>query len=1152
MTVEEFIEKWERSGAAERANCQTFLNELCAIIGTAQPNPTSGASANDTYVYERAVKDPLSGTTKFIDLYKRGCFVLEAKQGSEKKQKIADPRQQELLTGEAIPEPTKTGTAVRGTPGWAKAMESAKRQAYNYARALDTAEGWPPFLIVVDIGHVMEIYSDFSGIGKNYTQFQDGRRFRITLEDLHDEEVRQTLKQIWEDPHSLDPSKHSAKVTRQIAERLAALGKSFQEQGHDSELVARFLMRCLFTMFAEDVELIPKDSFTSLLIELRDNSENVKPSLENLWEVMDKGGFSPVLKNKLLRFNGGLFKENSALPVNNMQLGLLIDAASADWGEVEPAIFGTLLERALSSRDRHKLGAHYTPRAYVERLVTPTIVEPLRADWDAVKAAAFHLADKGDQKGAIKAVQDFHHELCTIRVLDPACGSGNFLYVALEMMKRLEGEVLDVLTELGETQARLGLSGETVDPHQFLGIELNPWAANVAELVLWIGYLQWHFRTHGQAAPSEPVLRDFKNIQNADAILTWEGTSPRMDENEQPATRWDGVTTMRHPVTGEEVPDPSAKIQIYDYQTPKPTVWPEADFIVGNPPFIGASRLRDNLGDGYVEALWKVYPKMPQSADLVMFWWEKAALAARAFNAKTSKGTRRFGLITTNSLRQTFNRRVLEPHLNDPKKPLSLLFAIPDHPWVDTLYGAAVRIAMTVGAAGNRSGRLLSLATESKEKSEADGKSVTFDHQVGKVLANLQVGPDVIGCKPLMSNKGLAHMGMKLHGAGFIVTKEEAIDLADGNEQVFSTLIRPYMNGRDLAQSSRGLFSIDLYPLSEEEVRSGHPKIYQHVKDNVKPERDHNREPWRKKHWWWYGRTHEDLRAAAKDIENVIATTRTAKHRLFSLLPSTLIAESKIVVISLDDWWQQAVLSSRIHEVFALAAGGWLGFGNDPTYNHSDCFNKFPFPDPTDAQKACLRALGEELDAHRKRQQASHPKLTLTSMYNVLEKLRAGETIEGKDREIYDQGLIGILKDLHDQIDAAVAEAYGWPVDLSDEDILQHLVDLNRERHLEEIGGHIRWLRPDYQNPGGEAQASKTGELALEKEVQVEGQHPWPKDLPEQMSLIRAVLSDLGSASVEDVRKQFKRGQSKQIRERLETLAMLGQAEKIEGDKYAA
>ena len=210
-------------------------------------------------------------------------------------------------------------------------------------------------------------------------------------------------------------------------------------------------MRSLFTMFAEDVGLLPKNSFRELLRGLRGRPQNFRPMLRGLWANMDKGGFSPEIGEDILRFNGGLFEHTEAIALDAGQLDLLIDAAEADWSAVEPAIFGTLLERALDERERERLGAHFTPRAYVERLVLPTVIEPLRADWEAVKAAAVELADAGDKSGAIAQLRRFHETLCNVTVLDPACGTGNFLYVALEHLKRLEGEVLDLLAGLGET-----------------------------------------------------------------------------------------------------------------------------------------------------------------------------------------------------------------------------------------------------------------------------------------------------------------------------------------------------------------------------------------------------------------------------------------------------------------------------------------------------------------------------------------------------------------------------------------------------------------------------------------------------------------------------------------------------------------------------
>lgn len=1131
-----------------------FLTELADLIDVERPEPATDDNRNDRYRFERPVNITHRGSTQrgYIDLYRKDCFVLEAKQGVEKKSKN-DANQLELIANASTPIGNRVGHGVRGTAKWDDTMLKARNQADKYARAVAKEDGWPPFLLIVDVGHVIELHADFSRQGQGYSQYPDGNRYRITLEDLRNEGTRDLLRAIWNDPLSLDPSLVAAKVTREIATHLAELGKSFEGQGHASETVANFLMRCLFSMFAEDVELIPKYSFTNKLKELQSHPEHAAPTLQALWETMNTGGFSTVLTTDLKRFNGGLFKDAEALPLDRLQLGLLVEAASADWKLVEPAIFGTLLERALDKKQRHKLGAHYTPRAYVERLVTPTIMEPLREDWKDVQAAALTLADQDKMDDARDVVHEFHRNLCATRVLDPACGSGNFLYVALERMKRLEGEVTALLQELGENQAALGLSGHTVDPHQFLGIELNPWAAAVAELVLWIGYLQWHFRTHGTASPSEPVLKDFKNIECRDAVLEWSDRTPRMDDTGQPVTRWDGVTTMRHNVTGDEVPDPAARVQVFDYAKPKATKWPEAEFIIGNPPFIGASRLRDNLGDGYVEALWQAYPKMPQSADLVMFWWEKAALAARGRSTKTSKGTRRFGLITTNSLRQTFNRRVLEPHLNDTKKRLSLLFAIPDHPWVDTLYGAAVRIAMTVAAPGNRTGQLLTIATESKEENEADGRAVTFDYQVGKVMSDLRIGANVAGATPLFAHDGLSSAGVKVHGSGFIVTPTQAQELGLGSDPKTASIIRIYRNGRDLTARPRGVLIIDFFGFSEASAKQRFPRVFQHILDHVKPERDSNRDKDIRENWWIFGRPRSEIRPALAHISRYIATVETAKHRLFQFLGNETLPDNKLIVLALDDAAWFSVLSSRIHVIWSLAAGSWLGVGNDPVYAKTKCFDPFPFPELTEPQKIRLRTLGEELDALRKRQQFTHPKLTLTHMYNVLEKLRAGETIEGKDKEIYDQGLIGILRDLHDQIDAAVAEAYGWPVDLSDEEILVRLVALNKERAAEEAAGKIRWLRPDYQNPKGRATEAKDKQSELDVGVadKIE-KYPWPKTLPEQIAAVRETLLAMGEASPEQVARRFKSARTTSVAPLLESLAALGQAERLKDGKYAA
>lgn len=635
MTPQDFIQRWKDSGGAELANSQSFLKELCALLDVPHPEPTQPDESQNSHVFEKAVEfNNGDGTTSAgrADLYRKGCFVLESKQGAERKA----AEQAQALATKTKAKKFHAGTAKRGTPAWEHAMVKARQQAKRYAEALP--DEWPPFLVVVDVGYCFDLYADFTQSGKNYVPFPDPQTYRIRLAELENEQVRQTLCSIWLDPCSLDPSRRSAKVTRGLAERLARLAKSM-EQDHPPDVVAQFLMRCLFTMFAEDVELggFTKNCSTEFLESRRGKLETFVPMLSKLWEEMDTGGFSIVLEGQLQQFNGGLFEEHTALPVGEDQLELLIEAAEAKWDDVEPAIFGTLLERALDPVERHKLGAHYTPRAYVERLVMPTIIEPLREQWDTAYATAVSQHEAGKAADAIKTVRTFHEQLCETRVLDPACGSGNFLYVSLELMKRLEGEVLKALRDFGDRQQML----LTIDPHQFLGIEVNPRAAAITDLVLWIGYLQWHFRTRGKDPLNEPIIRKFHNIECRDAVLAWDAIEPVVDEDSTPVTRWDGRTTKPHPVTGKEVPDKSARVQELRYINPRKADWPKADCIAGNPPFAGKRGIRNALGSGYVEALRKTYVEVAESSDYVMYWWDHAAAAAR------QSEIRRFGLISS-------------------------------------------------------------------------------------------------------------------------------------------------------------------------------------------------------------------------------------------------------------------------------------------------------------------------------------------------------------------------------------------------------------------------------------------------------------------------------------------------------------------------
>jgi len=1168
--LDDFLTRWQNAGGSERANYQLFLTELCALLDLPQPDPAGDTHEHNAYVFERRVdiSHPDGSINRgYIDLYRRGSFVLEAKQ-----------------TGKGL-----------DTAGWDKAMLAAQNQADQYVRALPADEGRPPFIVVTDVGRSLELYAEFTRSGGSYVPYPDPGHHRIRLEDLKKPDVQQRLRWLWLDPDHLDPSKHAARVTRQLSRTLADLARSLEQSGYDVERVAHFLKRCLFTMFSEDVGLIPNGQFTALLERLQETPENFPDAIESLWRTMNSGGYCGVLNAKLQQFNGGLFQNINPIPLDGEQIGLLIDAAKHDWSLVEPAIFGTLLERALDPRERHKLGAHYTPRAYVERLVMPTLIEPLREQWRTIQVAAETWLQAGKQDKALKELQDFHHQLCNTRVLDPACGSGNFLYVALEHMKRLEGEVLNTISDLSGGQMAMETEGLTVDPHQFLGLELNPRAAAIAEIVLWIGYLQWHYRIRGRLNLPEPILRDFKNIENRDALIEYDSREPMLDDDGNPVTLWDGISYKESPITGELIPDEAQRIPVYRYHNPRKAEWPEAEYIVGNPPFIGAKRVRSALGDGYVDAVRKVYSgEVPDSADFVMYWWHTAAHKVRHGEAS------RFGFITTNSLRQTFNRRVLEPHLGDKKKPLSLLFAIPDHPWVEANDGAAVRIAMTVGGAGEQPGVLRHVLSESSD--EEDARAVQLNKKNGKLFADLAVGANVAGAVALEANSDISSPGVKLHGSGFIVSPEEAEQLGLGKQPGVEKVIREYRNGRDLTQSPRGVMVIDLFGHNSEEVRQHYPVIYQWVMERVKPERDQNKRATYRDNWWIFGEARSEWRKMSLGLSQYIATVVTAKHRTFTLLGDNVLPDDALINIAIDNTSILGVLSSRLHVNWALVTGGTLE--DRPRYNKTRCFETFPFPELTEAQANTIGDLAEKIDAHRKQVQADHPKLTLTGIYNVLEKLRqldpvgwgeertptntteAPETLgiassaqptkteplSDKEKTIHQQGLVSLLRELHDDLDRAVFEAYGW-VDLADklvgrpgattplpdkpaeqaeaeEELLMRLVDLNTQRAAEEAQGHIRWLRPDYQAPEEQQPATQTA-AALEEKPAAEkaattGKQPWPKAIPDQVQTVRALL-EKGPQTVDALAENFKRKPAKALVQVLAALEVLGQAKQENG-----
>jgi len=866
-----FIAKWVGvRGGAERANYTIFINDLCDALELPKPGLGIGGQLGD-YQFEAPVQGgSLGGGTGFIDVYLRNHFILEAKQS-----KLSP-------LDRAHPELFDAAESAPSAPSGAKydqLMRDARRQAEQYAHNLPGSHTAVPFLIVCDVGRAFELYFDYSGNGRGYGFFPNKQQYRIALGDLAssvkiaglDRTAAEVLQAIWRDPAGIDPRVRSADVTRDVARKLAQVSLHLEQEGraelrrrgvadaaHEAELIestALFLMRVLFCMFAEDVGLLPKERFTEFLEscvrpydptdpgDLIDDA-TLRNGLVSLWAAMDNPDpalrYAFALREQVRHFNGGLFGRRDYFRLARNDLDSLIDAAKHRWTNVEPAIFGTLLEQALSTADRAKLGAHYTPRPFVERLVQATITDVLGREWQEAQDEIRELREAGNGAAAITRAEAFLLYLQRQRVLDPACGTGNFLYVAMETLLRLESDVIETIAALG------GAATPAIGPGSFLGLELNPRAAVIAELVLWIGWLRWR-TANDPAGVQDPVLRrtaaiNFGSTHGYDAVLA-------RDE------------------AGEVI------------QPPRQPEWPEAEFIIGNPPFIGkGAEMRRALGDGYVEALRRANPKVAGGADLVMQWWDRAATLI----TEPDTSVRRFGFVTTNSITQVFSRRVIERYLGhletNDRKPMSLVFAIPDHPWTRASRdAAAVRIAMTVAEGTTVSGTVLKVTSETAL--DTDLPVICTEAATGEVHADLTIGARTLGVIDLRANAGLSCNGMMLAGQGFKINATERNVLIRADGEKANEVIRPHVGGSELLRRSLDEYVIDFFGLTEKEARQNYPATFSHVLATVKPERDLNRRPALKNRWWVFAEPRSTFRPALADLSRYIATTRTSRRR---------------------------------------------------------------------------------------------------------------------------------------------------------------------------------------------------------------------------------------------------------------------------------
>lgn len=1083
LALRKLIDDWKDT-KSEAATAQSFFRELCRALGVDEP--TKG-KPNEAYRFEKPVPVPegVKLKKKKADVYREGMFVWENKSF----------------------ERTKTG----GRPSrWIDWMREAYEQAKRYGRFLADQSpngARPPLLIVCDVGRDIWIWNTFAT--GDYGTFED--RMEISMGDLVRPVVFQKLQWALSDPQRLNPYRESGRVTLAIAKSLGKLVDRIEKRlgtgldGEINESIARFMMACIFTIFAEDMQLLDKPVFTEdLSRRWQERPALFAPEVDALWKLMNTGGNDRQLGN-VLEFNGGLFRDCPVIALEADEIRELAIAANYDWTEVEPSIFGTLLEQSLKSHERSRLGAHFTPREYIERIVRPTIVEPLREEWQIANAAAVKLAvdaksakEAGQEKEARALLKEarqhcyaFLERLRNVRVLDPACGTGNFLYVSLDLIKRIEKEVLVALRDLGETHEQM--TAVLVQPDQFFGIEKKPWAKEITELVLWIGYLQWWRRERGKVRPPAPVLRQYGNIEARDAVLASDPEEDVLDKMGRP------VLVTRQGKKGEST-EPSV---LKRYPGAQQAKWPDVDFIVSNPPFIGNKRMRDRLGDGYAEAIRDVYskpnnasqkganaakvPVVPGDVDYVAYWWHKAAMKLREPKSRL----RRFGFITTNSIRQRQSGAVLREHIGDE---LVLHFACPDHPWVDPseeLGSAAVRISMTVVRRASEQGaraplfvedldskrdpraaarKLVAAVNRGHEAYEDGALEVQLGETRGQTInPDLTVGANVTDAKPLLANGDLCFQGMNLVGEGFRLTREEAVRLVKDLTNRPSVL-RRYILGRDLKEAPVERYVIDFYGLDEEQAQLVAPTLFNHVVRTVKKPRSLNSRSNYRDYWWIFGEARPGLRRAIEELPRYIATVETSKYRFFVMLDSDIVPDHKLYAIASDDYYVLGVLSSIVHTEWALRAGGSLE--DRPTWTNTTTFLRFPFPDATEKQKKTIRSIAERLDAARAAILTEHSGVSITDLYNVVAVLRArrdnpNEAIDlsQEDETHISAWRCDTLLLLHDELDAAVLAAYGLRADISTDDLLQQLVTLNLARAEGEAKGTIKWLRPAFQEP---------------------------------------------------------------------------------------
>lgn len=1000
ITPREFVDRWAQSSLREQQAAQSHFNELCELVS--HKTPTQLDPEGKFFTFEEQVKTATGGKGR-ADVWYKGHFAWEYK-------------------------------------GKHKDLDAAYAQLLSYKGGLDN----PPLLVVCDFLEY-RIYPQWPNTS--------GLPFVFKNEDLLDNKTRRFITWLLESPDKFLELRQTEleqreKLTLELAYKFAHLADLMRRHRDENGEVAwqpiqiaRFLTKLVFGLFAEDIGLMPlpfgQPAFRYITVGAHETPSAFVRVLRELFMGMD-GQMQDFIMKPVPYFNGGLFADsspgaNDGLEVLDLTqipggINILGEVSEADWRFVNPTIFGTLFEGALDENKRAQLGAHYTSESDIRLLIEPVLMQPLYRQWDDIRAEAEPLLQIYLENATPKSVSGAKDQLTALhdrmmgaientRVLDPACGSGNFLYMSLRSLKDLEGRVRKFFEPLGLPFR------DVVTPRQLYGIEKDQFAAKLAQVVVWIGYLQWRYEDEGILYPilptknphpralSHPIMRDKLSPDEPDRIVCDDAVL-RYDANGQP----------------------------YEPE------WPSVDVIVGNPPFLGGKWMQGELGEHYKSHLWQLYDsRVNRTADLVSYWFEKARIAIAQRSAK------RVGLLATNTIRHGFSADVLKRI----KETGDFFLAYTDHPWM--LDGAALRISLIGFDDGSETLRVLN------------------GQPVEAINADLTSGISLDNALSLPENSGICFRSGEKNGPFEISSAlaQSMLNHTNKSGAVNADVVRPYMNAMDLVQRSRQKWIIDFADRTLEQAEEYETPI-KYVKKHVKPLRDSNNRQRRRENWWQHGEIMPGMRRAIAPLKRFFVTPLVSKHRIFVWLKSEIFPDVRLIVFARDDDYSFGVLHSYIHELWSLRQSASHGIGNDPVYNKNTTFETFPLPyvpgqeSQETASYLAISAAATQL--HEERDAWLNPPdlislgadgngktlrdRTLTHLYNALEAHRNnGEGAVNGGRDNAASAFAQRLAQLHDALDQAVFTAYGWE-DLwegrrtlsGDEALLQRLLTLNQER----------------------------------------------------------------------------------------------------------